>query len=168
MSALLGGLLHPLLVPTHVLALAGLGLLTSRQRAPVRRTVLASFAAGLSLGIVSIALAIAFDDADLILLLSAAIAGLIVAMAWPMSLLLTNALFAAAGVAIELDSVPDEISMKASAVALVGTAITALLALLVVAVIAADRTREWQRIGIRVLGSWIAAAAILVLALRLS
>jgi hypothetical protein len=28
-------------------------------------------------------------------------------------------------------------------------------------------TRAWQQIGVRILGSWIAASAILVLALRL-
>jgi hypothetical protein len=40
--------------------------------------------------------------------------------------------------------------------------------LLVVAVECAScLTRDWQRIGARIFGSWIAASAILVLALRL-
>ena len=31
-----------------------------------------------------------------------------------------------------------------------------------------NATRPWQRIGVRIVGSWIAASAILVLALRLA
>jgi len=37
----------------------------------------------------------------------------------------------------------------------------------VVTSIATGADRPWQRIGLRVVGSWIAASAILVLALRL-
>ena len=58
--------------------------------------------------------------------------------------------------------------MRATVLALAGTMITAAVTLILVAAITADRTRDWQRIGIRILGSWIAASAILVLALRLT
>ena len=40
--------------------------------------------------------------------------------------------------------------------------------LALVAAIAMHATRPWQRIGVRIVGSWIAASAILVLALRLA
>jgi urease accessory protein len=163
-----GGLLHPLLVPTHVIAIAGLGLLAGQQVAAMRRWLLAMFAAGLLMGIFAIVLAFATEAAELVLLLCAAVAGLLTATARPTPVLLAAPLVAVAGAALELDSVPDEISMQATMLALVGTAMGALLALVVVAAISADRTRQWQRIGVRVLGSWIAASAILVLALRLT
>lgn len=41
------------------------------------------------------------------------------------------------------------------------------MTLALVIAIATQATRPWQRIGIRIAGSWIAASAILVLALRL-
>jgi hypothetical protein len=49
---------------------------------------------------------------------------------------------------------------------LVGTGLGACFALAVVVVCTSRLTREWQRIGVRILGSWMAASAILVLALR--
>jgi urease accessory protein len=163
-----GGVLHPLWVPGHVLVLAGLALLAGQQGAPVRLAVSAIFAAGLSAGLTAVVLAFAADDTDLMLLACAAIAGLLVVVARPIPLRLAAPLAAIAGAALELDSVPDEVSMRATVLALAGTALAAALVLLVVASASAICRRDWQRIGIRVLGSWIAASAILVLALRLA
>jgi hypothetical protein len=42
----------------------------------------------------------------------------------------------------------------------------AVIVTIVVAEIAGALTLHWQRIGLRVLGSWIAASAMLVLAVR--
>jgi hypothetical protein len=49
---------------------------------------------------------------------------------------------------------------------LIGTGIGACLVLAVVVVGTTRLTRAWQRIGVRILGSWMAASAMLVLALR--
>jgi hypothetical protein len=48
---------------------------------------------------------------------------------------------------------------------LVGTALGACLAVAVVDAIASYLTKAWQQIAVRVLASWIAASAILVLAM---
>jgi hypothetical protein len=72
------------------------------------------------------------------------------------------------GVALELDSVPQEISTQATLLTLAGTTITALSIPALLAVLTAYLRRDWQRLGVRVAGSWIAASAILVLALRLA
>jgi hypothetical protein len=48
---------------------------------------------------------------------------------------------------------------------LVGTALGACLAVAVVGAIASYLTKAWQQIAVRVLASWIAASAILVLAM---
>jgi urease accessory protein len=168
MSALLGGLLHPFLTPAHVIVLVGLGLFAGGQDARIRRTVLLCFAAGLLAGLAAIVLALADEYADLAALLCAATAGLFAAIPRRVPLWIATPLAAIAGAAIELDSVPDEISMAATVFALATTAIAAVLALVIVTAISTVRAHQWQRIGIRVLGSWIAAAAILVLALRLT
>jgi urease accessory protein len=64
--------------------------------------------------------------------------------------------------------VPQEISMRKTFLALAGTALVAFIIVAGVGTLAALARRDWQRIGIRIVGSWIAASAILVLALRLA
>ena len=66
MSAFAGGLLQPLTVPAHVLALVALGLCIGQHGAG-RRAVMAAFAAGLAGGLIAIASdgtpAVAFNSA---------------------------------------------------------------------------------------------------------
>jgi urease accessory protein len=162
-----GGLLHPVLVPAHALALVTLGLLIGQQTPRRRAGLLATFAASLVLGIGLIVAAFAVFYADYAVLGVAAVAGLAVAIARPLPLVVACPLMAIAGVALELDSVPQEISMLATFLALTGTAVAAFLITLFLADLTVYLRRDWQRIGVRVVGSWIAASAILVLALRL-
>jgi urease accessory protein len=161
-----GGLLHPLLVPSHVLALVALSLLIGQQ-AQRRAVLVALFALGMIAGLIVIVSAFATDRANDAVLTVAAVAGLVVALARPLWLA-AAVLAAAAGIAIELDSVPQEISMMATFLALVATIISAVLAVLVLSALAASCRRHWQRVGMRVAGSWIAAIAILTLAFRLT
>ena len=163
-----GGLIHPLLVPAHGLALVALGLLIGQQPPRRRAGLKAVFAAALLLGVIVIVSAFAARDVDYAILGIAAAAGVAVAIARPLSVAVSCPLAAVAGVAIELDSVPQEISMQTTFLALVGTAVGAFLAVMLLADLAACSHRDWHRSGVRVAGSWIAASAILVLALRLS
>jgi len=163
-----GGLLHPVLVPAHALALVGLGLLAGQQEPRHRAAVLMIFAAGLLAAVIAIVAAVAAAAAAKVVLATAGVAGILVALAQPVPKLLTGLLAAMAGAALELDSVPQEISMQTTLIALAGTAIGAHLVLLLVAEVAAGRRRPWQRIGMRILGSWIGASAALVLALELA
>jgi hypothetical protein len=71
-----------------------------------------------------------------------------------------------AGLALGLDSPPQVVWLADATASLVGTGLSAVLAFALVVLIAAHLTRIWQRIGLRILGSWIAASATLVLALR--
>lgn len=162
-----GGLVHPLLVPAHVLALAGLGLCMGQHAPRHRAVLLALFAASLVAGVIIIVSAFAVTAAEYAILAVAAVAGLAVAVARP-QWLVSAPLAAVAGVAVELDSVPQEISMSATFLALTGTAVAAFLLVTVVADLTVYWRPDWQRIATRVVGSWIAASAILVLALRLA
>jgi hypothetical protein len=73
-----------------------------------------------------------------------------------------------AGLAVGLDSPPDAVSIREAYLMMAGVWVGAVPVLMIVAEAAARITRPWQLIGVRVLGSWIAASAILVLALRLA
>jgi hypothetical protein len=167
-AAAQGGLLNPLLVPAHLLALCSLGLLIGQQPTTWRVRLLATFAASLVAGIAVVVAAFVVRDADVAVLVVAAVAGLAVATAHRLTIIVAIPLALAVGTAIVLDSVPQDISMLRSFLALAGTAITCLVVVAAVSALAALARYDWQRIGLRIVGSWIAASAIMVLALRLA
>ena len=160
-----GGLLHALLVPTHLMAVVALALLIGQQRRG--RGAVIAYAAAIIAGLGAIALAYVPTRAEEGVLAAAASAGLLVALARPLPRSVGVLLAGAVGLAVALDSPPETISLRDANLALLGTAIGAVLVLLAVLQVATRLTRGWQRIGARIVGSWIAATAILVLALRL-
>jgi urease accessory protein len=165
-AALYDGLLHPLLVPTHAVALAALGLLAGQRRAHRRRVVLAVFAAALATGLATVALGNGETPAGDVVIAAAAIVGLVAALGRTLPAPIDWTIAAVIGLAIGLDSPPEVISLRIATVMLIGTGFGACMMVVVIGEIAGALTRDWQRIGIRVLGSWMAARAILVLALR--
>lgn len=72
------------------------------------------------------------------------------------------------GFFIALDSPPETVSLTEANLMLLGTGLGAAVALIVVTRIAVRLNGRWARIGTRILASWIAASAILVLVLRLA
>ena len=102
----------------------------------------------------------------MVLLADAALLGGIVAAAWvpsPATLLLA----ATTGTALALDSPPQAVTIAAAYATLAGTAVGACAILVVVTTVASHANADWQRLGVRILGSWIAASATLVLAVQL-
>lgn len=167
LSGFSGGLLHPLLVPAHVLLLLTLGLLAGQQSARSRRLLLPLFAAALIAAIALIASAVAYDTGNAILWLCV-VSGTLLALAWPLPPLVAAALTGVSAVALMLDSVPAVLSVEETLKALSGTALSAVVLFGAIAFVSARANRSWQLIGGRILGSWAAASAILVLALRLA
>jgi urease accessory protein len=161
-----GGLLHPVLTPTHGLALLGLGLLIGQQPSGKRALPQMLFAAALAAGLLALALAVGETAASSVLLGSVALSGVLVAAAFRLPLLILGPLAAVMGAAIGLDSPPDVISFQEDVVMLIGTGLGASIALGLVVEGAARMGRDWQQIGVRVLGSWTAASALLAIAVR--
>jgi urease accessory protein len=161
-----GGLLHPVLTPTHGLGLLGLGLLIGQQPADQRRLPRRLFALGLTAGLAALALAVGETPADAVLLAAVAITGALVAAGFPLPALVLGPLACVIGAAIGLGSPPEVISLQDAVVMLIGTGLGALIGLGVVTESAARMARDWQRIGVRVLGSWTAASALLAIAVR--
>jgi urease accessory protein len=161
-----GGLLHPVLTPTHGLALLGLGLLIGQQPAERRRLPQLLFTLALAGGLLALALAVGETPADAVLLMGVALSGALVAAAFRLPLLVLGALALAIGVAIGLDSPPEVISFQEGVVMLIGTGLGATIGLGLVVEAAARMARDWQLIGVRVLGSWTAASALLAIAVR--
>jgi hypothetical protein len=162
------GLLHPLLTPAHALALVALGLSFSQQKRSHRNALLILFATALLAAVAAIAAAFAFTEGTNLLLAAALGAGLLTVLARSFPFWATGFLTVTVAVGVAFDSVPQEIWAQPTLLSLAGTIVTAWLILVIIATCAAEPRREWMRIGIRVLGSWMAASALLVLALRLT
>jgi urease accessory protein len=161
-----GGLLHPVLTPTHGLALLGLGLLIGQQPADKRRLPQRLFALGLAAGLAALAFAVGETPANAVLLAAVALTGALVAAGFPLRALVLGPLAGVVGAAIGLDSPPEVVSLQDAVVMLIGTGLGALIGLGVVIEVAARMARDWQLIGVRVLGSWTAASALLAIAVR--
>ena len=158
------GFLNPLLTPAHVLTLLALALCVGQQKR--RGATLLVFALALAVGFLAIVLAVETTPARMVLLADAAALGVMAAVAWPPKPLVWL-LAATAGAVLALDSPPQAVMIAEAYATLAGTAIGACAMLVVVATIAGHANADWQRIGVRILGSWIAASAMLVLAVQL-
>jgi urease accessory protein len=164
LQAFVDGIINPLTTPAHVLMLVPMALLLARQ--PQRFVLLLIFAFALAAGFLAIVLAVETTPARTVLLAVAAALGVMVAAAWaPKSL--AWFLAAIAGAALALDSPPQAVTIADAYATLAGTATGACTMLVVVSGLAAHANADWQRLGVRIVGSWIAASAILVLAVQL-
>jgi urease accessory protein len=158
------GVLHPVLVPAHLLLVVGLGLLLGQHAPRLSRDAWFAFVAAFWIALATgHTLGAAVPQAALPAL--AFVAGLLVALELTFGVAIFMALSAAAGVGIGFDSTPDGGQHREMWLALAGTAIGGMLLLSYVGGFASCCVRPWQRIGIRVAGSWIAASAGIVLAL---
>jgi urease accessory protein len=165
MNAVVGGL-TAFFVPTQLLAIVALGLLAGESARPLLHS--ACLAVGLAIGSLAIALAIREQPAALALLGIAALAGFAVVLVWTPPLVLSGALALAAGAALAINSPPQSLTIANAVEEQIATGVAAIAMFVLVALIAAKAERPWQRISVRIAGSWIAASAILVLALRLA
>jgi len=165
MTALFAGLLHPVVVPAHVLAVAALALLIGQQ--DWRRSVPIAFSVAVLIGLGAIAMAYVPKFTEETLLALTAITGLLVALARPLPQGPGVLLAAAIGLSLALDSPPEALTLMQANLTLLGTALGAVLLLLALLRGTARLRQQWQRVGARIAGSWIAATAILVLALVL-
>ncbi len=165
-AGIVGGLVHPVSTPAHVVALTGLGLIAGRDFLPAGAAMIGAFALGLAVGLGAIAWGIGETPAGDVLLASAILCGLTAAsyVTVPVSLAVPVALLS--GIAVGLDSPPESILLAEAVAMLIGTACGGIGALAMIAFVASAIARWRQGIVLRVAGSWVAAIAILVLALR--
>ena len=150
-------------LPTHLLAVVALGLLAPQHAARFPILALIELAAGLLAGSLAVVLGVGENPASTALLALAAIGAAAVIAAWPLPAPITGLFAFVVGAALPLNAPPQEITMARAVLAQAGFALAALAAFAIVALIVLSATREWQLVG-----AWIAASAILVLALRLA
>jgi hydrogenase/urease accessory protein HupE len=159
-----GGLLHPFFVLGHALAIIATGLLIAQQAQ--RWLLRTAFVFGFAVGSVAIATAYVPTLADVMLLVLALVAGALVALGKPLPPLLSGLLAVAVGGAIALDSPPDAITVREAIETQLGTFCSATVFLYAMSEAASRLKQHWQHIGVRIVGSWIAASAVLALTLQ--
>jgi urease accessory protein len=161
-----GGLLHPAFVPAHFMALLGIGILIGQQSPQWGRAAPATVILALALGLSVLTLGVVPRWAGETVMVAALASGALAALGRPFPAAVGWMLAAVTGMAVGLDSPPEVLSLREANLMLIGTALGGTVLLVMVVEIASRLTHPWQRIGARILGSWIAASAILVLALR--
>jgi urease accessory protein len=168
-GAFYNGALHPLATPAQLMALMGLGLLVGQHMQPRNAAAappLLALAAALAAGLLLHRLA-GDPDTDRLLLGLALVLGGAVLAARTLPAAALVVLATATGAAVALGSGPEGVQGRDRWVMLAGSGLAALLVSSYVAVMVSMARPPWLKVAVRVLGSWIASAALLVLALSL-
>lgn len=158
------GLLHPVVVPAHLLSLLAIGLLMGQQPRQSAGQSFLGFALAFPAGLIIAGLGVnlPFDTLPLAI---AAVLGLAVAAKPPLPAIVVHVAAMATGLVIGWDSPADGAGIRAAALSGFGATLGAFYIVIMVAALTLARKRPWQGIAVRVAGSWIAASAVMVLAL---
>ena len=169
MNEFYNGVLHPLLVPAHVLLILATGLFLGQRGPRENRLALPAFLLAAAAGLALAGSPMAPDTVRALLLAGTMAIGLLIAVGRRAPLPLYPAAGAFAGLFLGLDSTPEALEGRERILALVGTGVGLNLWLIYACGIADFFSKKpWQRIGLRILGSWVAASSLLVLALTAS
>lgn len=167
MDSFYNGVLHPVLVPAHLLAIVTAGLLIGQQGLERMQPPLIGF---LLMLIIVLAFVGQLDvglpekPAMVLLLSMAVLCGLLVAFAVKLSLVPLMAIGLVCGLLVGLDSAQPQLEGRAKLAILTGTGVGCFLLMLYAAAAAEFASKAWQQVGIRILGSWGTASAFIVLA----
>jgi hydrogenase/urease accessory protein HupE len=165
----MGGILHPLTAPAHVLILIGLGIALGQHLPFKPRLPMLAFASFAAIGL-ALTMAFPFAMPQPVLIGIALCAGALVALEKKLPPVANAALFAAGALAMGLDSGIEKGGISVAIRTLLGTLsglVVFLFGIAFYASLAAAQHKKWLHIGLRVIGSWIAAIALLMLAFAL-
>lgn len=158
---------RPLVTIDHALCIIIAALLVGQQKPPHLGAAIAALFAGLVSGYLAIQVIPGFPLEGVVPLVLALLYGLTVAAAPAIGAGLVMALVGLAGIGVGFNTYPEDSTVLVLATTLAGLLAGAALIFSPVAWLASKAERDWQRIGVRIAGSWIAAIAALILALVL-
>ena len=167
MDSFYNGVLHPVLVPAHLLAIMTAGMLIGQQgvkrmQAPLIAFLFVLIAALTTTGFLDLSLPESVGER--LLLSMAVLCGVLVAVEMELSLMPLMTLGIVLAFLVGMDSSQPELQGRAKLAILTGTGVGGFLLILYAAAAAEFANRHWQKIGIRILGSWATASAFIVLA----
>lgn len=160
------GLLHPFTEPLHIMTILGLGLMLSQQGRSIPPAGWFSYCGAALAGLILSSTGFVWPAATVLYVL-AFVFGVLVA---GKPFLPRRACLAASlvtGFVLGTDSISPVAETGKLIVTIFSTTTGLAIALLMVISWGDYFTRDWQKIGIRVAGSWIAASALLIFALQI-
>jgi urease accessory protein len=161
------GMLHPLISPAHLIILIGFGLYLGQQAPRGTAASVASFGLALAAGL-AVTTAGRIPAINQPVLLSVAMsAALLIVTERGLPAAASAVLFGLAGLLVGLDSATENAALGTAIKMAIGTWLCSCLVTFNVALYTSWLTKAWQRIGIRVAGSWVLAIAMLVIAFAL-
>ena len=162
---LMGGFLHPLFEPAHLVALIALLLLIAQRGVQASTATMVALAAATATGLAAAAMGWPAST-DTALLLAASMTGVAVVVARPLPQMLVVALATGIGLGIGLGSDPEGLRGASRYADLAGTWFGTCLYAISGATLIDEFKRPWIPVLIRVVGSWMVATSVLVLALH--
>ncbi len=161
-------MLHPLLVPAHALLLIAIALMLGQQGRDRAGTGIILFALSLVAGLSVSGAGIDASLGEPVLLAGSLIVGGTVSLGRRLPRIAVLAAAAIAGLVIGLDSAAESSGMRDTVLAYAGLTTGILYFAIVVCGLTVGLLEHWQRIAVRIAGSWIVAASVMVLALMLA
>ena len=162
------GMLHPVLVPSHLLLLIATGLFIGQQGIAENLGAFVVFLVATVVGLVVAWFSIELN-LEVMLLCFAVITGILIAINPVVSLLGCSLIAALVGFSLGADSGQVAMSGKEKLATLFGSGVGIYLLLLYpMGLVDRFNRKAWQKIGVRVIGSWLAAASFMVIALSFS
>ena len=164
----LNGVLHPLLVPAQVIAIVALGLLYGQHQEDKNKKSVLVFLMAIIAGLILTGLFIT-PDVSILLLIVATIIGLIVVIGLTLPQTMYIILAVTVGFIVGLDSAQTDLDTRSTIVSLFGSGVGIYFLFLYSMALSESLThRQWQKIAVRIMASWLCASALMVLALRFS
>jgi urease accessory protein len=160
------GLLHPFTEPLHIITILGLGFLLTQQVKSIPPGGWLAFCAASLSGLIIFSLGLT-PSVTLVLLPLTMLIGILVAVRPTLPRWFCMLLSISTGLMLGLDSIAETSGLGKLVITIFSTTTGLGVALLIVIGWGDYFTRDWQKIGIRVIGSWVAASALLVFALGL-
>ena len=164
----LQGLQHPFLTPAHLVTLIALGVLLGQQAKQNGYNALLTFIAFVLVSLVSTRVFRTNINAEIILLTLAGFMAILTAIKLSLPNWATHILAIVVGALIGIDSAPVIIpGLKAAKIYadLAGILVSVSLILILISVLSQLINTLWQGIALRIIGSWLFASALMVLAL---
>ena len=169
MGEFVGGFLHPLLTPPHLLVLVSVGLLFGQERPLRLRRPMSVFAFFAALGLAAAGVRAISGVSQTVIIVIGLFAGGLVALAAPLPGWVRPAIGVAAGLALGIDSGVDPGTAGVATVKMLSATWVSLFVWVVNLAFYSARlpVYQWVQIGVRVIGSWIVAIAFMMLAFAL-
>ena len=168
MGEFISGLAHPITTPAHILILLGLGLFAGQHWMTKFKVPILTFVALAAMALILTTTGWVKPVHPAVLLCVALCAGSLVALEKPIPPAAAAALFAVAAIVIGFDSGLEKGSGLVVGKTLAGTWISVSVVVIYTGFyVSLGIHKKWLRIGIRIMGSWIVAISLMVLAFAL-